>query len=84
MSFPQVTLNTEHVAQERYAAQVVQILQIDDSVADKSLQAFVQLGGNPQFRYWIVVQRGDAYSTNWTNDDVANAVKQHFQQWKFG
>lgn len=80
MSFPQVTLNTEHVAQERYAAQVVQILQIDDSVVDKSLQAFVQLGDNPQFRYWVVVQRGDAYSTNWTNDDVANAVKQHFQQ----
>jgi hypothetical protein len=80
MSFPQVTLNTEHVAQERYAAQVVHILQIDDSVADKSLRAFVQLGDNPQFRYWIVVQQGDAYSTNWTNDDVANAVNQHFQQ----
>jgi hypothetical protein len=80
MSFPQVTLNSEHVAQERYAAQVVHILQIDDNVGDKNLRAFVQLGDNSSFKYWVTVQQGDAYSTNWTNDDVANAVKQHFQQ----
>lgn len=80
MSFPQVTLNTEHIAQERYAAQVVHILQIDDNVGDKNLRAFVQLGDNASFKYWVTVQQGDAYSTNWTNDDVANAIKQHFQQ----
>lgn len=80
MSFPQVTLNSEHVAQERYAAQVVHILQIDDNVGDKNLRAFVQLGDNASFKYWVTVQQGDAYSTNWTNDDVANAIKQHFQQ----
>ncbi len=80
MSFPQVTLNSEHVAQERYAAQTVHILQIDDNVGDKNLRAFVQLGDNSSFKYWVTVQQGDAYSTNWTNDDVANAVKQYFQQ----
>jgi len=80
MNFPTITLAQEFEAQQRYAAQTVHILQIDDNVGDKNLRAFVQLGDNPSFKYWVTVQQGDAYSTNWTNDDVANAVKQYFQQ----
>ena len=80
MNFPTITLAQEFEAQQRYAAQTVHILQIEDNVGDKNLRAFVQLGDNPSFKYWVTVQQGDAYSTNWTNDDVANAVKQYFQQ----
>jgi len=80
MNFPTITLAQEFEAQQRYAALTVHILQIDDNVGDKNLRAFVQLGDNPSFKYWVTVQQGDAYSTNWTNDDVANAVKQYFQQ----
>ena len=80
MNFPTITLAQEFEAQQRYAAQTVHILQIDDNVGDKNLRAFVQLGDNPSFKYWVTVQQGDAYSTNWTNDDVANTVKQYFQQ----
>lgn len=78
MSFPQVTLQQEYEAQSRYAATVVHTLQIEDSVDTRTLRAFVQLGDNPSFKYWITVQQGDAYSVDWTNQDVANAITNFF------
>lgn len=78
MSFPQVILNNEYVAQERYAAQVVKTLQIDDSVENKSLRVFVQLGDNPSFKYWIEVLNLETYTVGWTNEMIANAIQEYF------
>lgn len=78
MSFPQVTLSNEYIAQERYAAQIVKTLQIDDSVENKSLRVFVQLGDNPSFKYWVQVLNPETYTVDWTNEMIANAIQEYF------
>ena len=78
MSFPQVTPNNEYVAQERYAAQVVKTLQIDDSVENNSLRVFVQLGDNASFKYWVQVLNPETYTVDWTNEMIANAIQKYF------
>lgn len=79
MAFPDLTLATPYVAQEAYKASLVKVLKIDDDTEGKSLRVFVQLGDNPSFKYWIPVQSGDAYSVNWTNDDVSVAITEYFK-----
>lgn len=78
MSFPQVTLTQEYEAQTRYASNTVKTLQIEDNVDTKTLRAFVQLGDDPSFKYWITVLDGTAYTVDWTNQDVANAITTFF------
>ncbi len=77
-AFPDVTLPTDYVAQTEYKSNNVQVLQIEDQVDNKSLRAFVQLGDNQSFKYWINVMQGDNYTVNWTNDDVTQAILMYF------
>ena len=78
MSFPLVTLPVAHIAQTEYSSTSVRIIQVDDSLENKSLRVFVQLGDNPSFKYWIPVQSGDAYTTDWTNDNIVAAIQGYF------
>lgn len=77
-AFPDVTLPTDYVAQTEYKSNTVKVVQIEDNVDDKSLRAFVQLGDNNSFKYWIPVMSGDNYTVNWTNDDVTAAIQAYF------
>ena len=77
-AFPDVTLSTPYIAQTEYSADLVDVLQIEDNTAGKSLRAFCQLGANPSFKYWVPVQSGDDYSVNWTNADVTAAIQAFF------
>jgi hypothetical protein len=77
-AFPDVTLATPFIAQTEYKSDFVDVLQIEDSVIDKNLRAFCQLGTNPSFKYWITVLTGDEYTVDWTNEMVANAIKNYF------
>lgn len=77
-TFPDVQLNAPFVAQQEYSADVVDVIQIDDNVANKRLAVFCQLGSDPSFKYWVVVMQGDSYTVNWTNDDIINAIKNFF------
>ena len=77
-AFPDVTLATDYVAQTEYKSNTVNVLQIEDRVDDKSLRAFVQLGDDNSFKYWIPVMSGDDYTVNWTNDDVTAAIQAYF------
>lgn len=80
MSFPTITLPQEFEAQQRYAAQTVHTLKIDDDVVLKTLNVLVQLGDNPSFKYWIQVLTPETYTVDWTNEMIANAITAHFQQ----
>jgi hypothetical protein len=53
-------------------------MQIDDQTEQKSLRAFVKLGDDNSFKYWITVMSGDDYTVNWTNDQVVAAVQAFF------
>ena len=76
--FPDVTLDTPYIAQTEYSADLVDVLQIDDNVTARNLRAFVQLGDNPSFKYWITVASGDDYTVDWTNDQVSAAITAFF------
>lgn len=76
--FPDVILATPYIGQTEYKSAVVDILQIADDVAGKSLRAFCQLGPNSSFKYWVPVLSGDDYTVNWTNQNVVDAVKAYF------
>jgi hypothetical protein len=76
--FPDVILPSAYVAQTEYSSADVKVLQIADSPEQKTLNAYVQLGDNTSFKYWVPVQSGDAYSVNWTNQDVSNAIVAYF------
>lgn len=77
-AFPDVTLTTDYVAQTEYKSNTVKVLQIDDRVEDKSLRAFVQLGDNNSFKYWISILAADTYTVDWTNQDISNAITAYF------
>ena len=77
-AFPDVTLTTPYIAQTEYKSDLVDVLQIEDNTAGKSLRAFCQLGTDPSFKYWVTVMSGDDYNINWTNDDVAAAIQAYF------
>lgn len=74
-AFPDVTLDAPYIAQTEYKSDNVVVLQIEDNTAGKSLRAFTQLGDNPSFKNWVLVQSGDDYSVNWTNADVTAAIQ---------
>jgi len=76
--FPDVILPAPFVAQVEYSSDVVDILQLADDVAGKSLRAFCQLGTDPSFKYWIPVLSGDEYTVDWTNQTVIDAVQAFF------
>jgi hypothetical protein len=76
--FPDVTLAVPYIAQTEYSSDLVDVLQIDDNVTDRNLRAFVQLGDNPSFKYWITVASGDDYTVDWTNDQVSAAITAFF------
>ncbi len=80
MSFPTITLAQEVEAQQRYAAQTVHTLKIDDDVELKTLTVYVQLGDNPSFKYWVQVLNPETYTVDWTNEMIANAITARFQQ----
>lgn len=77
-AFPDVTLATDYVAQTEYKSNTVKVLQIEDQVEDKSLRAFVQLGDDNSFKYWVPVMSGDSYTVDWTNADVTAAIQAFF------
>lgn len=76
--FPDVTLDTDYVAQTEYKSDVVDVLQIDDNVTTRTLRVFVQLGPNPSFKYWITVASGADYTVDWTNEQVTAAIQAFF------
>lgn len=80
MNFPTITLAQEVEAQQRYAAQTVHTLKIDDDVELKTLTVYVQLGDNPSFKYWVQVLNPETYTVDWTNEMIANAITARFQQ----
>jgi len=77
-AFPDVTLSTPYVAQTEYKSDLVDVLQIEDNTAGKSLRAFCQLGDNTSFKYWVEVMSGDNYTVDWTNADVTAAIQAYF------
>jgi hypothetical protein len=80
MNFPTVNLAQEFEAQQRYAAQTVHTLKIDDDVVLRTLTVYVQLGDNPSFKYWVQVLNPETYTVDWTNEMIANAITARFQQ----
>ena len=76
--FPDVILQQPFVAQTEYKSDVVNVLQIDDNVTARTLRAYVQLGDNAIFKYWVPVMSGDDYTVDWTNDQVAAAIENFF------
>ena len=78
MSFPIITLSKDYVAQAEYKSNTVSIVQIDDQTEQKSLRAFVKLGDDNSFKYWVPVLSGDEYTTDWTNDQIVAAVQAFF------
>lgn len=78
MAFPTITLSKDYVAQAEYKSNTVSIIQIDDQTEQKSLRAFVKLGDDNSFKYWVTVMSGDDYTTDWTNDQVVAAVQAFF------
>jgi hypothetical protein len=76
--FPDVTLSQAFVAQTQYSSDTVNVLQIDDSVTARTLRAFVQLGDNASFKYWVPVMSGDDYTVDWTNEQVTAAIEAFF------
>ena len=77
-AFPDVTLAAPFVGQVAYQSDTVKVLKVDDDVEGKNLRAFVQLGDNPSFKYWVPVASGDTYSVDWTNDEVTAAIEAYF------
>jgi hypothetical protein len=77
-NFPDIQLDEPFIAQKEYSSNIVDVVQIDDNVSMKRLAVFCQLGSNPSFKYYITVMSGDAYTVNWTNEDITNAVKAFF------
>lgn len=78
MNFPTVNLAQEFEAQQRYAAQTVHTLKIDDDVVQRTLIVYVQLGDNPNFKYWVQVLNPETYTVDWTNEMIANAIQEYF------
>lgn len=78
MSFPDVQLATPYVAQTVYESNTVAVIQVDDDVANKVLQAFCQLGDNPSFKYWVPVLSGDDYTVDYTNAMITAAIQAYF------
>ena len=78
MSFPDVTLVTPYVGQVAYESSTVKIIKLDDDVDRKNLKVFVQLGDNNSFKYWVPVVSGDAYTVDWTNQNIVDAVTAFF------
>jgi hypothetical protein len=77
-AFPDVTLSTAFIAQTQYSSDLVDVLQIDDNTANKTLRAFCQLGTDPSFKYWVTVMSGDDYTVDWTNAQVTSAIQAFF------
>ena len=76
--FPDVFLEQPYVAQVEYKSRQVHILQIDDSVNDRTLRAYVQLGDDPIFKYWVPIASGADYTVDWTNAQVTAAIENFF------
>ena len=76
--FPDVILDQPYIAQTEYKSDVVNVLQIDDNVTSRTLRAYVQLGDNAIFKYWVPVASGDDYTVDWTNEQVATAIENFF------
>lgn len=77
-AFPDVTLSAPYIAQTEYKSDTVNVLQIEDNTAGKSLRAFCQLGDNNSCLYWVDIMSGDDYSVDWTNADVTAAIQAYF------
>lgn len=77
-AFPDVVLSAPYIAQTEYSSDNVNVLQIDDNTAAKILRAFVQLGDNTSFKYWIIVMSGEDYTVDWTNAQVTAAIQAFF------
>ena len=78
VTFPDIILSTQYIAQQQYGATNVVVLQINDNPANQTLTAFCQLGSDPSFKYWVPVLSGEDYTVNWTNDTVTKAVQAYF------
>ena len=78
--FPDVQLSASHTVGQPYVANSVKIIQIEDHVENKSLRAFVQLGDDPSYKYWVTILSGDDYTVDWTNQQVSAAVAAFFNQ----
>ena len=76
--FPDVILQQPFVAQTEYKSDVVNVLQIDDNVTARTLRAYVQLGDNAVFKYWVPVMSGADYTVDWTNEQVTAAIEAFF------
>ncbi len=77
-NFPDVQLTEPYIAQTEYSSNVVDVLQIEDNTAMKTLRVFCQLGSNNSFKYWITVLTGDDYTFDWTNAQVITAIQNFF------
>lgn len=75
-----VFLDWPYIGQTEYSSDLVKVLQIDDNVTDRTLRAYVQLGNNPIFKYWVPVMSGDDYTVDWTNAEVTAAIQTFFAQ----
>lgn len=76
MAMQTVNLDTEYT--ETYSSNLISILQIEDLPEERSLRVFVQLGNKKDFKYLVDVLIGDLYVSNWTADDITNAIKKRF------
>lgn len=77
-SFPTITLATPFVGQPAYTSSEVKVIKIDDDVDNKILRVFVQLGDNPVFKYWVPVLAEEAYTSDWSNDTINDAIVAYF------
>jgi uncharacterized iron-regulated membrane protein len=74
-----ITLTQSFVAQQAFSSAQVEVLKNEDDPKNGKLRTLVELGGNASFHFWIDVYTGpETYNSNWTDTDVANAVKAWF------
>lgn len=76
--FPDIQLAAPMTMGQPYTATSFKIIQIEDHVENKLLRAFVQLGDDASYKYWVPILSGDEYTVDWTNQQVSDAVAAFF------
>ena len=78
--YRKVKLSKGYTHDGEYTSDTVSIVQVDDINDEyrKHVRAFVQLGDNQDYKFWVPVFADDTYTNKWTDKDVDSAIQAFF------
>lgn len=73
-------LSQTHVLHQEASTNSLEILEIEESLRNKTVRVLVKYCDNPYSVDWITVLRDDEYFVDWTQKDIDEKVLAHFEE----